>query len=930
MVSGDKQKELLLNLLSALSELDGDGGLEEGARLEPIAVVDVADPRVKKKAFENKATKICKAWVFHRFAREINHLDDALRNFSNSARLLGSSVDILSSTYHLRERLTVIRYLFRENAAHLFPRKIAHAPEESLHRPAIPDRRRSQSKVHSNTRRLPILDPPTHEDFPKELDMLARDMMAFLLDFNDLLDYPDEALNLPVMSFEEDVKYWASCLKAYDGQLKSPPVRRYLHELTTEMGEHLESIGRYLSTFNETCIPTIRDMQRHGARNLLNLSMLATVFCAVAATTLQFSYAAHGNSLDNAVNGFWFTSIVLSIAAAGNSLLGLAWKQAMYRAPGKHVPWWVISWLRRSPLVFLVLSVTCFTVGLAIFSYSSMQEHTVVIVVAGVSGLSSIGFTTVITWYALERIAFARHYGSRLHEFRRLYAMLSWVIHPCKVVARFLVRRQVVEDAENAPPSSDPSTPRSTSDEQKVRLGPAAHVSGSLPAHNTIRAAYPVRVGHPTVHASTDLSRGSVALSPGRARFQNAVRAVLAMKDVFGDNSPHNLGWTTMPSSVVSSNSTNTPEPPSVGMQQSTRASTLATRLRSLRPAESVSAHTALVRHLQFSPNGKLLATSSWDRTSVILQVVSPFTPHRTLAHPSGFVSEVAWSPSGTRLLTKLKSSVKVWTENGVCVRTIERGCQIQSITWMPQGEGFMVVEGDSITLLDLSGQQVEQHKFDRLKIHGMAVTADGLRVLVVGTLQSSEDGLRPGKSRDEKRIISYNLERKRVESQVPVLDDVRDITLAKSGLYALVSYECRAPQLWKLETYKQRSEMDGLSSTQGPPSTPVATSRLSLECTYTPHIPEGLSATGCFGGADDELVLCASKAGDIHIWVRESGLLVHHFCARELGGSDITCIAWHPAAGTYTFATGSHDGAVRVWTTAAPGDTAPTPGESD
>lgn len=132
------------------------------------------------------------------------------------------------------------------------------------------------------------------------------------------------------------------------GQLKSAPVRRYLHDRTEDMGAHFGSIARYLSTFNETCasvsmshqlrntglieasgVPTIRDMQRHGGRNLLNLSMLATVFCAVAATTLQFSYSVHDNSLDNAVNGFWFTSIVLSIAAAGNSLLGLAWKQAM-------------------------------------------------------------------------------------------------------------------------------------------------------------------------------------------------------------------------------------------------------------------------------------------------------------------------------------------------------------------------------------------------------------------------------------------------------------------------------------------------------------------------------------------------------------------------------------------------------------------------
>jgi hypothetical protein len=43
------------------------------------------------------------------------------------------------------------------------------------------------------------------------------------------------------------------------------------------------------------------------------------------------------------------------------------------RSPGHHVPWWVLIWLKRSPLVFLVLSVSCFSIGLVFFSYSSRQ-----------------------------------------------------------------------------------------------------------------------------------------------------------------------------------------------------------------------------------------------------------------------------------------------------------------------------------------------------------------------------------------------------------------------------------------------------------------------------------------------------------------------------------------------------------------------------
>ena len=84
-----------------------------------------------------------------------------------------------------------------------------------------------------------------------------------------------------------------------------------------------------LNSTTRTGVPTIRFAQKHGANNLLNLSTVATFFSAVTATTLQFSFETTGNPLADAVNGFWFTSMVFSIAAAVNSLLGLTWKQAM-------------------------------------------------------------------------------------------------------------------------------------------------------------------------------------------------------------------------------------------------------------------------------------------------------------------------------------------------------------------------------------------------------------------------------------------------------------------------------------------------------------------------------------------------------------------------------------------------------------------------
>jgi hypothetical protein len=95
------------------------------------------------------------------------------------------------------------------------------------------------------------------------------------------------------------------------------------------MGEHLDNITATLAMFIENGVPTIRFAQRHSATNLLNLSTVATFFSAVTANMLQVSVGTTGTPMSDAVNSFYFLSLVFSIAAAVNSLLGLTWKQAM-------------------------------------------------------------------------------------------------------------------------------------------------------------------------------------------------------------------------------------------------------------------------------------------------------------------------------------------------------------------------------------------------------------------------------------------------------------------------------------------------------------------------------------------------------------------------------------------------------------------------
>ena len=122
------------------------------------------------------------------------------------------------------------------------------------------------------------------------------------------------------------------------------------------------------------------------------------------------------------------------------------------------------------------------------------------------------------------------------------------------------------------------------------------------------------------------------------------------------------------------------------------------------------------------------------------------------------------------------------------------------------------------------------------------------------------------------------------------------------------------------------------------PETPPETVAQLSLRYTYMPKIPTEFACPSYFGGKDDRLVVCAGKgrpslllkliggifdnvfihlsytAGDIHVWDRESGASLHHVRAQAVSG-ELTCLAWNPTADPFMFATGSHDGAVRIWT---------------
>ncbi|KAG2052733.1 WD40 repeat-like protein [Suillus hirtellus] len=901
---GDSRRnQAIISLLNVLNEFSNESSLDSDTFLPPTLEDD--DPTVDEKL------QIAGSESFNKFERRIENLDKELRNFANAARQLGSSIGILSSSFRLRERLAKLLFLFRENAATLFPRKISRQPREAPIVHQWTEQRRTEKQMFPKAH----TDP---ESFPDQIAGFAEDVVTFLNCLNEFPEFTDEAVNTSMRTFECDLKYWASCLQEYKGQFRYPAVQRYIHDLTSEIGEHIDIITVNLSMFIEIGVPTIRFAQQHAASNLLNLSTVATFFSVVTASTLQFSYQLTDGVLETSVNAFWFSSLVFSIAAAVNSLLGLTWKQAVYRSPGHKVPWWVLIWIKRSPLVFLVMSVACFSVGLMLFTYATKQGFVTSTITTVFTVVTSFGLAVVSAWFVSERRVFVRYHGQiwlddaineainevihRVLRFSLVVAMRD-IIRWCLFAISGLLRRVPLKlpgvitqigHRDRTLPTMQEGLPM---DDLSHRRDISTSASSAFTDHPTSIKGL----------ASEDSKPSHPAIA--RQRFRGAVRSIIVMQQ-------QKAGRPMMPQRIPSFDwnsavGMSPTRPSSVDLDaiRGPRA-TLIPKLKTLEPVQDLSVHTALVRHLQFSPSGKYLATSSWDRSSVIFRVEDAFSIHAILVHVGGFIGQVAWSDSSTLLLTRLPRGIKVWTEDGFCKRIIERPHSVSSVVWLPANETqFLSVEGSRVLKLDIKGRVLDSYHFGGIQLHNVAVTPDGQRLLGVGPLLAAPNGMHPSRTtRVEKCIVVLNMETRTFENQTPVFNDVRDITMSKRGGNVLISFEHKThPQLWKMELVRDTKDREN----------PYAqTARLILRHTYEPTVRVDFVGPSYFGGVDDQLVLCAGKAGDIHIWERDTAILLHYIRPQAFGG-DLTCVAWnHSTDDPCMLATGSHDGTVHIWRT--------------
>ncbi|KAI0346931.1 hypothetical protein BDW22DRAFT_1351231 [Trametopsis cervina] len=689
---------------------------------------------VGRAAFTKKLPPQAGADTFFKFAKQVTKLDDQLRQLCNKACKLGGSAGILSASNKLRRQLKRVLYLFRENACRLYP----EINPEPYH----------ETRLLGHTITSAAYNNNTPKNLALEFNIFSTELESLFECFGHFSQLSEASSDMGLAS----IAAWDVSLKDYEDEFHTQAMQQFLFESMPDIGRRLERLTRRaIPIFTKAGIPTVQASQNNSTSNLQNLTVVSTLFAGVASAMLQVAGNGPDGDADTPLNSsislFWYLSLVFSISATVNGLLGLSWMQAIYRSPDHLVPYWLLFWIKRLPFIFLISSVACFFIALIIFVWHSQEARVTSVLTIGFSVFSFVGIAVISTWFLCEWQIY-QYLGGRMWlsdaikkiPQQRLYISLQPIWNRLK---RLNIWKGVVRN----------------DIEQPVAI---EYLKDSLRMSAT----------DPISAVSFWFTQPKEALSQrerNRHLWREAVRRINAYREA--ERARHRVA-----NNITDADARETLQ-----------------RLTISQPHYVEEKHSALIRSLNFSPDGKYLLTSSWDSKSFLLPIHHPALRERVLHFPrqAGYIHQAEWSPNGNRVVIRSNRLVLMWE---IGERNAEKVLEhlpktndvsIRSTAWHGSGDSLYSIEGRSALTLDISGKVLRDYSTQHLHVRDICVTRNSKYMLCVGkNIHEDLDQYR------NYSIIVWDLQGHKVAKRVPMFHEISNITLARDDRSVLISYE--------------------------------------------------------------------------------------------------------------------------------------------
>ncbi|KAJ9560120.1 hypothetical protein OSB04_005280 [Centaurea solstitialis] len=297
-----------------------------------------------------------------------------------------------------------------------------------------------------------------------------------------------------------------------------------------------------------------------------------------------------------------------------------------------------------------------------------------------------------------------------------------------------------------------------------------------------------------------------------------------------------------------------------------------------LKTLQILQEHQDEVWFLQFSHNGKFLASSSSDKSAIVWEVNLDgrlSLKHRLLGHKKP-ISCVSWSPNDDRILTcGVEDVVRRWdVASGECVAVYQKDdLGMVSCCWSPDGDRvFSGATDKSVVMWDLDGNELESWPSEKtLRISDLQVTGDGK--FIVSVCQ-------------ETTIVIFDRSPLGTERLIKETHNIVSFTLSEDKKFLLVSLVNQEIHLWSI---------DG---------------EIRLVAKYKGHKVSRFVVRACFGGLDQAFVASGSEDSRVYVWHRETGELLETLAGHS---GAVNCTSWNPV-NPHMLASASDDRTIRIW----------------
>ena len=288
--------------------------------------------------------------------------------------------------------------------------------------------------------------------------------------------------------------------------------------------------------------------------------------------------------------------------------------------------------------------------------------------------------------------------------------------------------------------------------------------------------------------------------------------------------------------------------------------------------------HRDEVWFLSVSSCGKFLASASKDK-SVCIWRLEGLSPIAVLVGHSEACSYLAWSPDDGHLVSASNDKTALlWrplTCGDACVGRFARHAEsVSAVAWMDTRRFLTGSCDKSVILWSVDGSQLACWKFQG-RVQDIAL--NGSRLLVA----SSERHVQLIELGEESAWMDE-------PEMLPERFPVTSITSARRSGHLLVNVSRVPPavHLWNLDSRR-------------------------MEQKYVGHAQGRFIVRSCFGGKEEQFVVCGSEDGKIFVWNKIYGALLASFAAHS---SVVNTVVWSPNSSPDMLMSCGDDRTVRVW----------------